>query len=106
MYCHWNDTSRENRWEAPFFQNLNYSAIGSTIPDMAKETVRRKHDKPMQIRMNAELYDLIQQASGKSGLTTSGWVRDRLARLARRELRETGDDTPRRKPREPEAAGD
>lgn len=67
---------------------------------MAKDAPKRKHDKPMQIRMNEELFDLIHMASEKSGLTASGWVRDRLARLARRELREVGDDSPRRKPRE------
>ncbi len=64
---------------------------------------KRKHDKPLQIRMNEELLVLIQSASGKAGLSTSGWVRDRLARVARREIRETGDDTPRRSPREGES---
>ncbi|MEE9256635.1 MAG: hypothetical protein V3V56_05655 [bacterium] len=52
--------------------------------------------------MSEELYDLIHLASEKSGLTTSGWVRDRLARLARRELRQSGGDAPRRGPREGE----
>ena len=79
---------------------MYYGAIGSTISDMAKEAPKRRHDKPMQIRMNEELFDLIHLASEKSGLTASGWVRDRLARLARRELREASDDAPRRKPRE------
>jgi uncharacterized protein (DUF1778 family) len=61
---------------------------------------RRKHDKPLQIRMNQDLLDLIQTASGKAGLSTSGWVRDRLARVARREIRQTGDEAPRRRQRE------
>ncbi len=61
---------------------------------------KRKHDKPLQIRMNQDLLDLIQAASGKAGLSTSGWVRDRLARVARREIRQTGDDSPRRSQRE------
>ena len=61
---------------------------------------RRKHDKPLQIRMNEDLLTLIQSASEKAGLTTSGWVRDRLARVARREIRESGDDTPRRRERQ------
>lgn len=52
--------------------------------------------------MNEELLVLIQTASEKAGLSTSGWVRDRLARVARREIRETGDDTPRRHPRNEE----
>ncbi len=69
---------------------------------MAKGAPKRKHGKPMQIRMSEELYDLIHLASEKSGLTTSGWVRDRLARLARRELRQSGGDAPRRGPREGE----
>ncbi len=66
---------------------------------MAKAAAKRKHDKPLQIRMNEDLLALIQSASGKAGLSTSGWVRDRLARVARRELRITGDDTPRRRTR-------
>ena len=66
---------------------------------MANAAPKRKHDKPLQIRMNEELLEIIQSASGKAGLSTSGWVRDRLARVARRELRETGDDTPRRRTR-------
>ncbi len=86
----------------PIYQSLTYNANGSTLPDMAKDAPKRKHDKPMQIRMNEELFDLIHLASDKSGLTASGWVRDRLARLARRELRQIGDDTPRREPREEE----
>jgi hypothetical protein len=32
--------------------------------------------------------------SEKAGLSTSGWVRNRLARVARREIREMGDDPP------------
>ncbi len=71
---------------------------------MAKDAPKRRHDKPMQIRMNEELFDLIHLASEKSGLTASGWVRDRLARLARRELRGTGDEAPRKKPRAGEDA--
>ncbi len=66
---------------------------------MVKLRAKRKHDKPLQIRMNAELLQIIQTASGKAGLSTSGWVRDRLARVARRELRETGDESPRRRTR-------
>ncbi|HJP13826.1 MAG: hypothetical protein QF701_00090 [Nitrospinota bacterium] len=50
--------------------------------------------------MNQDLLDLIQTASGKVGLSTSGWVRDRLARVARREIRQTGDEAPRRSKRE------
>ncbi|MBT3822891.1 MAG: hypothetical protein HOC91_19310 [Nitrospinaceae bacterium] len=63
---------------------------------------KRKHDKPLQIRMNEELLLLIQSASDKAGLSTSGWVRDRMARVARREIRQSGDDTPRRSNRDDE----
>jgi hypothetical protein len=52
--------------------------------------------------MNEELLILIQSASEKAGLSTSGWARDRLARVARREIRQTGDDTPRRRTRSDE----
>ncbi len=68
--------------------------------DEPKAPAKRRHDRPMQIRMTGELLDLIQHASQKASLSTSGWVRDRLGRLARRELRETGDETPRRSRRE------
>lgn len=61
---------------------------------------KRKHDKPLQVRMSQDLLDLIQTASGKAGLSTSGWVRDRLARVACREIRQTGDEAPRRSKRE------
>ncbi len=105
MYCHWNYKSRIFFRREAVLQNLHYGANGSTIPGMAKDAPKRRHDKPMQIRMNEELFDLIHLASEKSGLTASGWVRDRLARLARRELRETGDDAPRRAPREGEEGG-
>jgi len=67
---------------------------------MAKTAPKRKHDKPLQIRMTEDLRDLIHAAASKGGLTTSGWVRDRLARLARREIRESGDEAPRRRGRE------
>ena len=67
---------------------------------MAKMAPKRKHDKPLQIRMTEDLRDLIHAAASKGGLTTSGWVRDRLARLARREIRESGDEAPRRRGRE------
>ncbi|MFP6870703.1 MAG: hypothetical protein VCE91_15450 [Nitrospinota bacterium] len=50
--------------------------------------------------MTEDLRDLIHAAASKGGLTTSGWVRDRLARLARREIRESGDEAPRRRGRE------
>ena len=63
---------------------------------MKKVTPKRRHDKPLQIRMTGELLDLIHMASEQAGLSTSGWARDRLSRNARRELRETADDTPRR----------
>jgi uncharacterized protein (DUF1778 family) len=66
---------------------------------MVKLRLKRKHDKPLQIRMNAELLEIIQTAAGKAGLSTSGWVRDRLARVARRELRETREEAPRRRSR-------
>ncbi|MBT3352838.1 MAG: hypothetical protein HOJ95_04910 [Nitrospinaceae bacterium] len=52
--------------------------------------------------MNEELLLLIQSASDKAGLSTSGWVRDRMARVARREIRQSGDDTPRRSNRDDE----
>ena len=61
---------------------------------------KRRHDKALQIRMTAELLDLVQRASLSAGLSTSGWVRDRLSRIARREVRESSDETPRRSFRE------
>ncbi|OGL58852.1 MAG: hypothetical protein A3J27_02375 [Candidatus Tectomicrobia bacterium RIFCSPLOWO2_12_FULL_69_37] len=63
--------------------------------DEPKTPAKRHHDRPMQIRMAQELLDLINRASEKAGLSTSGWVRDRLGRVARRELRGTPDETPR-----------
>lgn len=65
--------------------------------DLAGPAAKRRHNKALQIRMTAELLELIHFASGRAGLSTSGWVRDRLMRVARRELRSTEDETPRRK---------
>lgn len=65
--------------------------------DSAAPATKRRHNKALQIRMTAELLDLVHFASERAGLSTSGWVRDRLMRVARRELRNTEDDTPRRK---------
>lgn len=65
--------------------------------DLTASASKRRHDKALQIRMTAELLELIHFASERAGLSTSGWVRDRLMRVARRELRSTEDETPRRK---------
>lgn len=73
--------------------------------DEPKSPAKRHHDRPMQIRMTQELLDLIQLASEKAGLSTSGWVRDRLGRVARRELRVTADETPRQAYRDPADGG-
>ncbi|MEK6709095.1 MAG: hypothetical protein AABZ64_00805 [Nitrospinota bacterium] len=70
-----------------------------------KTHAKRHHDRSMQIRMAQELLDLIQFASEKAGLSTSGWVRDRLSRIARRELRTTGDETPRQAYRDRSSRG-
>lgn len=53
---------------------------------MSDSTPSRKYDKPLQVRVSEDLYELYEKAAEKSGLSLSGWARDRLARLARQEL--------------------
>lgn len=54
---------------------------------MKKKAPSRKHDKPLQVRVFGELLKLYREAAEASGLSLSGWVRDRLTKAARKELK-------------------
>lgn len=66
---------------------------------MKKPQLKRKHDRPLQIRVAQELYELFESAANASGLSLSAWVRDRLTQTARRELRQAGMVAGELKPR-------
>lgn len=56
---------------------------------MRKKIPGRRYDIPIQVRVTGELHDLYLKAAEYAGLSLSGWMRDRLARVAREELGET-----------------
>lgn len=47
-----------------------------------------KFDAAIRLRMREQDKELIDKAARRSGLSTSGWTRDRLLRAARKELGE------------------
>ena len=50
----------------------------------------RKHAQslPLNIRVSPKLMDTLREAAGLAQLPLSGWIRDRTARAARREINE------------------
>jgi len=44
----------------------------------------------LQVRVNPELQRLIRAAAGLANMTPTDWIRDRLTRDARTELKERG----------------
>lgn len=54
---------------------------------MMKNPPKRKHDRPLQVRVSAEMAEYFQRAAAAAGLSLSGWARDRLLQTARRELK-------------------
>ncbi len=46
----------------------------------------------MRLRMRESDLELMRRAAERSGLSVSGWSRDRLLRAARRELRKPGGE--------------
>lgn len=49
-----------------------------------------KFDAAVRLRMRQADLDLLKDAASRSGLSLSGWTRDRLLRAARTELRKAG----------------
>jgi uncharacterized protein (DUF1778 family) len=52
------------------------------------EKTKRKHSSALYIRVTPEHEDLIRQAAERAGVSISDWIRERLIRLARKELAE------------------
>ncbi len=48
-------------------------------------------DQLMQVRVQEREYGSFKRAADAAGLDLSAWVRERLRRIARKELREAGD---------------
>lgn len=65
---------------------------------MKKPKQKLKHDRPFQVRMTAELVDMIQGAANLAGLTASGWARMKLVEAAREEYKKAGQEPPKAKP--------
>jgi uncharacterized protein (DUF1778 family) len=49
---------------------------------------KRRHSAALHIRLVPEHEELIRQAAELSGTSLSDWIRDRLVRVARREIAE------------------
>jgi len=69
---------------------LTWLAIGYTILSMTATTEkpRRKHSSALYIRVTPEHEELIRQAAERAGVSISDWIRERLIRVARKELAE------------------
>lgn len=50
----------------------------------------RKHTAALNMRLQPDQLDLFHRAADRSGLSVSGWVRERLLRAAQEELGEDG----------------
>lgn len=48
---------------------------------------KRRHTAQIHIRLTPEHDELIREAAEQSGSTLTNWIRDRLLRAAREELR-------------------
>lgn len=57
--------------------------------DMAKKKkqVTRRHDKLLQVWVDQDLWDFFREAAEADGRVLSNWVRDRLQKAAKRELK-------------------
>ena len=49
---------------------------------------KRRHSAALHIRLVPESEELIRKAAELSGTSLSDWIRDRLVRVARREIAE------------------
>ena len=53
-----------------------------------KKKTEEKYDAAVRLRMREADVELMKQAAERSGLSLSGWTRDRLLKAAREELGE------------------
>jgi uncharacterized protein (DUF1778 family) len=60
--------------------------MGVQSSDMSDDE-KRTHSARMHIRLTPEQDALIREAAEQSGSTLTNWIRDRLLRVARDELR-------------------
>jgi uncharacterized protein (DUF1778 family) len=67
---------------------------------MSESTLKRKHSSSLYIRVTPEHEELIRQAAELTGASLSVWIRDRLVRVARREIAEAARYEASGKPRE------
>jgi uncharacterized protein (DUF1778 family) len=56
---------------------------------MADKPIRR-HSSSLYIRVTPEHEEVIRQAAELAGVSLSDWIRERLLRAARKELKEGG----------------
>jgi uncharacterized protein (DUF1778 family) len=52
------------------------------------EKPKRRHSSSLYIRVTPEHEELIRQAAERAGVSLSDWIRERLIRIARKELAE------------------
>jgi hypothetical protein len=53
---------------------------------MSKDTTPRQFDSPLQIRVSAQQMELFRQAAKADGRPLSNWARERLEKIAKKEL--------------------
>jgi len=54
---------------------------------MSSDRTKRTYETPLQVRVSPEQHAIFQKAAKKDGRSLSSWVRDRLAKAARKELK-------------------
>lgn len=55
---------------------------------MSETTPKRRHSTSLYIRVTPDHEELFKKAADLAGTSLSDWIRDRLARTARREIAE------------------
>jgi uncharacterized protein (DUF1778 family) len=67
---------------------LTCPSPGNTLATMSESTSKRKHSTSLYIRVTPEHEELVKKAAELAGTSLSDWIRDRLTRVARREIAE------------------
>ena len=53
---------------------------------MGDKEPKRAYNRPLQVRVSEEQYALFEEAAVLDGRSLSNWARERLVRIAKREL--------------------
>lgn len=82
MYCYWHyNASGILRFV------LAFSLLWQYTSSMPAQQTKRRFDVPLQVRVTREQQRLFAKAAQKDGRPLSNWVRDRLEKAAKKELK-------------------